>query len=146
VADFVDHFPGVLSQPIRYTIKDGYAVKVEGGYEAGWIRREMEKVGYEHSGPWWEFSMGMNPCIPVNRNSFEALKVHWHALAHRTAGVVHIAVGIDPYFHLHGTILEPTITCLETGEKIVEKGVLAALGDEDVQEEMRAAGVTPSRW
>ncbi len=146
VVDFVDCFPGTLSQPIRYTIKDGHAVKVEGGYEADWIRREMERVGFEHSSPWWEFSMGMNPCIPINRNNFEALKVHWHALAHRTAGVVHIAVGIDPYFHLHGTILEPTITCLETGEKIVDKGVLAALSDEDVQEEMKASGVTPSRW
>lgn len=146
VVDFVDCFAGSLSRPVKYTIKDGYAVKVDGGYEARWISKEMERVGFEHSAPWWEFSIGVNPCIPINRNNFEAVKVHWHALAHRTAGVVHIAVGIDPYFHLHGTILEPTITCLETGEKIVDQGVLAATLDEDIQEEMKAAGVTPSRW
>ncbi|MBI4490719.1 MAG: amidohydrolase family protein [Deltaproteobacteria bacterium] len=39
-----------------------------------------------------------------------ALQVYWHALAHRAAGVVHIAIGQEPYFHLHGTILEPTVT------------------------------------
>lgn len=95
---------------------------------------------------WWEFSIGMNPCIPIYRNDFEGLRVHWHALAHRTADAVHIAFGIDPYFHLHGTNLEPTVVCLETGETIVDRGYLTTLNDEGIKEEMQAANVRPSTW
>jgi len=103
-------------------------------------------VGREKGMPWWEFSIGMNPCIPIFRNNFQALNAHWHAFAHRAAGVVHIAFGIDPYFHLHGTILEPTITCLDTKEVIVAKGWLKILDDPDIKKEMKALNLIPSRW
>ena len=146
VVDAVDCFLGKLGTPIRYTIEKGYVTKVEGGPEADWIRNKIAELGVDRAGVWWEFSIGTNPCIPVYRNNFGALQVYWHALAHRAAGVVHIAIGQEPYFHLHGTILEPTVTCLETQEVIIEKGYLKALDDADIREEMEALGIKPSRW
>ncbi len=146
VLDAADHFFGILQTPIRYTIREGYVEKVEGGFEARWVWDEMQRVGKEKGMPWWEFSIGMNPCIPICRNNFEAFNAHWHAFVHRCAGAVHVAFGIDPYFHLHGVILEPTITCLETGETFVDKGWLKTLDDPEIKDEMKALNITPSRW
>ncbi len=146
VVDAVDCFLGKLKSSIRYTIEKGYVTKIEGGPEADWIRNKIAEVGIEKAGVWWEFSIGTNPCIPVYRNNFEALQAYWHALAHRAAGVVHIAIGQEPHFHLHGTILEPTVTCQETGEVIIERGFLTALDDQDIRRELNDLGIKPSRW
>lgn len=59
---------------------------------------------------------------------------------------MHITIGQDPYFHPHGIILEPTATCLEMGEVIIEKGYLKAIDDPDIRKEMDALGIKPSRW
>jgi 2,5-dihydroxypyridine 5,6-dioxygenase len=144
--DAVDAFYGKLASPIRFIVKDGYVKKVEGGPEADWIEDQMRRVGRENGRPWWEFSMGSNPCIPIFRNNSEVLNAYWHALAHRAGGVVHLAFGIDPYFHLHATILAPTITCVETGEIIIERGRPTIFEDDEIKKLLDKAGVKPSKW
>lgn len=90
--------------------------------------------------------IGTNPCIPVYRNNFEAFNCLWHAFSHRAAGVVHFAVGLDPYLHLDSTVLEPTVFSIETGEVIVKEGFLTILNEQEIKREMESLNITPSRW
>lgn len=146
VVDAIDHFQGLLSKPVAYTIRDGWVEEISGGFEAEWIQTEMNKHKKELSKGLEELSVGTNPGIPLYKNNFAAVSVYWHAFAHRCAGAVHIAIGEDPYFHLHGLIMRPTLTCLDTGDVIVQDGYLTIFDDPKVSSAIEEAGVVPSRW
>ncbi len=108
---------GLLAEPIRVTVKDGYAVKVEGGEEAAKLKAILEKAG-KNSGNIAELGIGTNAGARVTGSVLEDEKV---------LGTVHIALGdnanfggeVDADCHLDGILSAPD---LYFDNKMVMKG------------------------
>ena len=55
---------GVVSTPVRVTVKDGKFTRIEGGPEAAWLDKSIKKAlaaGDENANHWAEFFLGMHP-------------------------------------------------------------------------------------
>jgi len=110
---------GVLSEPVRVEVKDGFAVKIEGGEEAKRFEELLSSVGKKEAFNVAELGIGTNPKAKIVGNILEDEKVF---------GTVHIAFGDNSTIggktkagiHLDGIIKEPTVYV--DGEKIIEKG------------------------
>ena len=110
----------IIEKPITITVKDGYAVDIEGGSEAlalDALLKPLGKKAYTTA----ELGIGTNDQAIVTGEILEDEKV---------MGTVHIALGnnlsmggtCDVGIHLDGVILKPTVTI--DGEKIMDDGNL----------------------
>lgn len=99
---------GKLDNPILITVKDGFAVKIEGSSEAKKLKRTLEKVKSRKAYNIAEIGIGTNYKAKVTGNVLEDEKV---------AGTCHIALGNNALFggttdvpiHLDGVMKKPTI-------------------------------------
>ncbi|MBC7094446.1 aminopeptidase [Thermococcus sp.] len=98
---------GVLKDPIKLTIRDGFVEKIEGGDEGRKLEEILSKYGKEARNI-AEFGIGTNPNARISGNILEDEKVF---------GTVHIALGSNYDFgglmkapiHLDGIIKNPTV-------------------------------------
>jgi len=113
----------IVEKPIRITVENGFAIKIEGGIEASQLDnllRPLGKKAYNAA----ELGIGTNDQAIVTGEILEDEKV---------LGTVHIALGnnlsmggtCDVGIHLDGVILEPTV--IIDGRKIMDKGRLIGL-------------------
>jgi len=110
---------GILTRPIKLTIRDGFVEKIEGGEEAKKLEGILSKYGKEARNI-AEFGIGTNPKAKISGNILEDEKVF---------GTIHIALGNNYDFggkvkapiHLDGIIKEPTV--LIDGEYLFGGGV-----------------------
>jgi leucyl aminopeptidase (aminopeptidase T) len=113
---------GALSEPIRWTVRDGLAVAVEGGDQAAALRGMID--GVEGATNIAELGIGLNPLARIGPHITEAKK---------RLGTAHMAIGdnaggyggvVECPLHLDGLILDVTI--LVDGVPLVQDGVLQA--------------------
>jgi leucyl aminopeptidase (aminopeptidase T) len=113
---------GLLKEPIRVTVKDGWAVKVEGGEEAARLQSILDKAG-KNGANIAELGIGTNEGARVTGSVLEDEKV---------LGTVHIALGdnanfggkVDADCHLDGILSAPNLylddeLVMENGQWIV---------------------------
>jgi leucyl aminopeptidase (aminopeptidase T) len=108
---------GVLSEPIRIEVRDGYAINISGG-EADRLRKLLEPVGREAYNI-AEIGVGCNFGARIVGNVLEDEKVF---------GTVHIALGdnstiggkVRAGIHLDGLVKEPTLILDE--KEIIKNG------------------------
>jgi len=111
---------GILETPIKLTIKDSFAEKIEEGDEARKLEEILSKYGKEARNM-AEFGVGTNPNAKISGNILEGEKVF---------GTIHIALGSNYDFggqvktpiHLDGIIKKPTVVI--DGEYLFRKGIL----------------------
>ncbi|MDD2737223.1 MAG: hypothetical protein PHF56_25090 [Desulfuromonadaceae bacterium] len=124
--DAAHTFCGRLKTPLKFVIKKGRVVEIEGDPEvADFFRRLPERFGPDahHIG---EFMIGLNPWSRLNFDD------PTHMEAHRHAGGLHTCIGmsvdrdrtVNPGIHLDQYIMEPTIyiddqPCVEKGKLLV---------------------------
>ena len=98
---------GALDGPVRITVRDGRAVRIEGGSSAARLREIVESVAdADNIG---EIGIGLNPAARIGDEITEAKKAF---------GTVHVALGdsaneygglVECDVHLDGLVMEPTI-------------------------------------
>ncbi|WP_461864442.1 aminopeptidase [Thermococcus sp.] len=109
---------GILKNPIKLVIRDGFVEKIDGGDEARKLEGILSKYGKEARNI-AEFGVGTNPRARISGNILEDEKVF---------GTVHIALGSNYDFggtikapvHLDGIIRKPTV--LIDGEYLFKDG------------------------
>jgi leucyl aminopeptidase (aminopeptidase T) len=113
------HGIGHLTSPIRLEVHDGRVVSIEGGPEAGQLRRMID--GVENADVVAEVSVGTNPAADLAGDIQEAKK---------RRGTAHVGLGnstglrgitFSP-LHIDGLILRPTVWADD--RKVVEDGTL----------------------
>lgn len=108
VWDTTVHGIGLLEEPVRLEVTDGWVTDISGGREADSFRETLEKADRN---AWYcaaEFSIGINPDAAVTGRMRTDKKVH---------GAVHIATGankdlggaIQSALHIDGTIRRPSV-------------------------------------
>ena len=110
----------IIEKPITVTVKNGFAVNIEGGEEAARLKAMLEPMGHMAYNI-AELGIGTNDQAIITGAILEDEKV---------MGTVHIALGnnismggtCDIGIHLDGVILEPTVKI--DGRQIMEKGKL----------------------
>jgi leucyl aminopeptidase (aminopeptidase T) len=96
-----------LDEPITITIKDGYAVEIEGGSAAQHLREKLTAVGPDAFAV-GEIGIGTNPAVNPRGPLIEAEKAF--ATAHLALGNSSAIGGsINVPIHLDGVTLEPVI-------------------------------------
>ncbi len=99
---------GALDEPVRFTVRDGRAVDVEGGRSAARLRDIVASVVDADNIA--EIGIGLNPAARIADEITEAKKAY---------GTVHIALGdsaneyggtVECDVHLDGLVMAPTIT------------------------------------
>ncbi|MEJ5304314.1 MAG: aminopeptidase [Ignavibacteria bacterium] len=111
---------GILKNPIKVTVKDGYAEKIIGKTEAKKFQKMLDKVGKDARAV-GEFGIGTNYKAKIIGQILEDEKV---------LGTIHIAFGnnismggnINVPIHLDGLVKKPTV--LVDDIVIMESGVL----------------------
>lgn len=119
IVDGVMSGVGVLSKPIKITVENGYAIKIEGEEEAEKLKGLLDQFGKEAYNI-AELGIGTNHMAILTGNVLEDEKVF---------GTVHVALGNNASYggkvtvgiHLDGIIKNPTLTA--DGEVIIENGV-----------------------
>jgi len=109
---------GMLSEPVRITIENGYAIRIEGGPQAGRFAAQVERLG-DAARNVAELGVGTNDRAIVTGNILEDEKI---------LGTVHVAFGnnvsmggsVDVPFHVDGIVLNPTLTL--DGEVLLRDG------------------------
>ncbi len=110
----------IEEQPIRITVKNGYAVKIEGGKEAAKLREMLESFGKKGRNL-AELGIGTNDAAQITGEILEDEKV---------MGTVHLALGnnismggtCNVGIHVDGVMLAPTVEI--DGETIMRNGRL----------------------
>jgi leucyl aminopeptidase (aminopeptidase T) len=111
---------GALGEPIVWHVRDGHAVRIDGGAEADRLRRLID--GVENATNIAELGIGLNPAARVGGDITEAKK---------RAGTAHVALGdnaggyggvVESPVHLDGLVLDVTIEI--DGEPVVADGEL----------------------
>ena len=111
---------GKVDKPVKITVKDGYAVKIEGGKSAAAYNALLDKVGKEARNI-AEFGIGTNEKAIICGSLLEDEKV---------MGTAHIALGnnsgfggkVDVPLHIDGVFLKPSIWIDE--KQIMDNGKL----------------------
>lgn len=113
-------FPGIglIKQPVKISIKDGYAVRITGDHQAELIRNQLRPFGREGRNI-AEIGIGTNPRAKLTGCTLEDEKV---------LGTVHIALGNNISFggkvnvksHLDAVLLNPTLVI--DGKTILDNG------------------------
>ena len=109
---------GMLSEPVRITIENGYAIQIVGGPQAGRFAAQVERLG-DAARNVAELGVGTNDRAIVTGNILEDEKI---------LGTVHVAFGnnvsmggsVDVPFHVDGIVLNPTLTL--DGEVLLRDG------------------------
>jgi leucyl aminopeptidase (aminopeptidase T) len=104
---------GILKTPVRITIKDGFAVNIEGGEEADKLKQLLSAVNKREAYNVAELGIGTNLNAKIVGNILEDEKVY---------KTVHIALGDNSTIggktkagiHLDGIITNPTLIADET--------------------------------
>jgi leucyl aminopeptidase (aminopeptidase T) len=99
---------GKLAEPIRISIEDGRAVRIEGGREAARLRRLLESVGEPAAYNLAEFGIGCNHAARICGITLEDEKV---------LGTCHLALGRNDLFggtvrasvHVDGVLTRPGV-------------------------------------
>ena len=110
-----------MELPIKFTVVDGFAVKILGDREAMELRKQLESVKNKNAYNIAEFGIGTNPNAKVTGNIIEDEK---------SLGTCHIALGNNSGFggkvnvpiHVDGVITRPTI--FVDDKKLVDRGEL----------------------
>jgi len=97
----------VKNEPIKITVEDGLAVKIEGGGQAKLFEKMVEEVGIQGRNL-AELGVGTNYLAEIKGNTLEDEKV---------LGTVHLALGnnvtmggtVNVGFHVDGIITNPTL-------------------------------------
>lgn len=116
--------PGVgliTGKPIKVTVKDGYAIKIEGDEKADLYREMLESVGDQGAFNIAELGIGMNRCAKMMGVMLED---------EGSSGTIHIACGTSAAFggkvstsiHLDMMIRKPSLYL--DGELVQDHGVL----------------------
>jgi leucyl aminopeptidase (aminopeptidase T) len=99
---------GRLAEPIRISVEDGRAVRIEGGREAARLRRLLESVGEPEAYNLAEFGIGCNHAARICGITLEDEKV---------LGTCHLALGRNDLFggtvgasvHVDGVLTRATV-------------------------------------
>ncbi len=99
---------GTLKTPVKVTVKDGYAIKFEGGDEAKKLEKLLASVGKKEAFNIAEFGIGTNPGAKIVGNILMDEKVY---------KTIHIAFGdnstiggkVKAGIHIDGIITKPTV-------------------------------------
>jgi len=89
ITGFADMGGGVVKEPIKITVKDGKAFKIEGGREAEAVRSTLEATGNPDAYTVSEFGIGLNPKSILQHNSI--------CECEGVFGSAHIALGTSPW-------------------------------------------------
>lgn len=100
---------GKVDKPVRITVKNGFAAKIEGGKTALKLKKELEKIKNKNAYNIAELGIGMNDKAKIIGNVLEDEKV---------LGTAHIALGnnasyggkVNVPLHLDGIFKKPTIS------------------------------------
>lgn len=139
--DAAHMFVGQLEVPLKYVIKKGRVVEVDGGKEAEHFRHIIETIpNADHLAEWM---IGLNPKARIILDEDVT-----HVEAHRHAGSLHTAIGnskvlggnVYANVHLDNFIIAPTMTF--DGTVLVDKGHLLVLDDPEVQDMAKEYGVS----
>jgi leucyl aminopeptidase (aminopeptidase T) len=111
---------GLIKEPVKISIKNGYAVRITGGEEAEKIRALLRPFGREGRNI-AEIGIGTNPRAKLTGCTLEDEKV---------LGTVHLALGnnisfggkVDVKSHLDAVLLNPTLVI--DGKTILSNGTL----------------------
>jgi len=114
---------GLLEEPVKMEVREGYVVNIEGGDSAEKLREILNRYGRD-SYNIAELGIGLNPRAEITGFVLEDEKV---------LGTVHIALGDNSTFggkvsvpsHLDGVILKPTVVV--DGKKFMENGKIIDL-------------------
>lgn len=121
VVDLTFGIGGLLKEPIKITIENGFAVKIEGGEDADKLKSILNSVNDKDAYAVAELGIGVNDKAKITGNALEDEKVF---------GTAHMALGnnksyggiIDVPIHLDGIFSKPTIEV--DGEIIMKNGEL----------------------
>ncbi|RLG88314.1 MAG: aminopeptidase [Thermoprotei archaeon] len=110
---------GTLKTPVKVTVKDGYAIKFEGGDEAKKLEKLLASVGKKEAFNIAEFGIGTNPGAKIVGNILMDEKVY---------KTIHIAFGdnstiggkVKAGIHIDGIITKPTVYV--DGKVIIKDG------------------------
>ena len=110
---------GTLGEPIRISVEDGRAVRIEGGREAAELRRLLESVGEPEAYNLAEFGVGCNHAARICGITLEDEKV---------LGTCHLALGRNDLFggtvrasvHLDGVLTRAGLL-LDDEELVVDR-------------------------
>ncbi len=110
---------GILSEPVKITVENGFATKIEGGPEAEKLKEMLASVNKKEAYNIAELGIGSNLNAKIVGNILEDEKVY---------KTVHIALGDNSTIgghtkagiHLDGIIKNPTL--IADGEVLIEKG------------------------
>lgn len=134
VYDALIGFKGLLEEPVTLTVEDSWVTKVEGGPEAQWFRKLLERKkreGIETSNYFTEIMWGLNPKASIKRG-LESISFREAELTRR-AGTLHCGIGVLGHkFHWDGVLVKP-FSLFADGETIIDKGRLTALDDPEVR-------------
>ena len=112
---------GAIAEPIRITVENGFATRIDGGAEAQTLRNELQAVGDHNAYNLAEFGIGCNEHARICGITLEDEKV---------LGTCHLALGNNIFFggevevgiHIDGVLTAPTIHF--DAQLIMERGAL----------------------
>lgn len=107
------HEIGMLDEPIRATVEDGYVTDIEGGREAEQLKQMLENASDPEAYNIAEVSIGINPGATITGLMRQDKK---------SSGYIHVAVGanadtggtIEAPIHVDGILSQATLTIDDT--------------------------------
>lgn len=138
---YVDHanVPGGFptAEPLRLELKEGRVVSIQGGDEAGQIRKELEKTdGFMDS---WHAGTNPKTIVPCDRRIDPS---SWWIYAHCSPMILHFHLGRS---HAPVNVAVFNQTVYVEGRKIYEEGYLALSEEATIQKAIRYLG-TDATW
>jgi len=115
---------GALSSPVKFVIKDGAVVEIQGGHEADKIRKMWKEQNDPNVYNIAQVSVGLNPEVP------EAIGTLGCNYDEGAFGTMHIGIGtstnlggtIKATIHFDAVMSRPTLTV--DGEMLIQDGVV----------------------
>ncbi len=117
--DLTAHHVGSVQEPIKYTIKKGRIVSIEGGHEAEEFRRWLTDYGDENSWLLGEIAFGTNPWARSSGTMREDRKI-WGTMHIGWGQNLDVGGSIDSVIHWDFAMRSPT--CYTDGKMIAKDG------------------------
>lgn len=141
VYDSLLGFKGVLKEPVKLTIENQWVSKIEGGEEAVWLQKLIDKKkreGVVDADYFAEIMWGVNPKASL-QDGLQDIDVREGQLTRR-AGTLHFGLGKGGRgFHWDGVLVKPFSVFID-GEPMIDQGRLTALDDPEVRAIAREFG------
>ncbi len=112
---------GVLDEPVVCTVEEGYITRMEGGAQAGTLRKHLDSFGDRHCFNVAELGVGLNPNARLTGEMLEDEGV---------LGTIHIGIGTS--HTLGGEIMAPTHYDLLMWEPTIEVDGKVIQRDKDI--------------